>query len=713
MTTIQSLSIFQPLQLAFILLLSTSASCLAERIIDLNPGESFEKAVESLQAGDTLIVHSGTYSGTGRISIAVRGTIDQPVVIKRADGESRPLITRPDNKVVQNTINIEGSSYLTIQGLEITGNGGDAIRVNEQPSDHIILQNLLIHHIDVGINTKNNSHDFIIRNNHIHHTGIDQGTGEGMYIGCHDGSCSLSDSIIEHNLIHDVLPGTTQGDGIEIKVNSQNIVIRNNVIYNRPFPGIFVYGGGVSNIVEGNVVWNSLEGIAAVSDAVVRNNILFDNETGLISFHHAAVAVVENTSFVNNTLYNNDIGALLRWNDASNMVFANNAVYSPGKLAIDASTASQIVSSNVTQGDISDFSDNPDPNRFRPGRSAGLDFNNPANNDFWPTADSPLIASANATYIPNQDFNEQVRQFPADIGAYQRADQITNPGWALAATFKGIVARVKPPVAVSPVSGTNAFLFATEAIIDHHWSSLSIPVENNTSQLIPVVIAGVPTQNGPQPGIVQIANISASQVDLRFKEYNYLDGFHSLEKLDILVAEPGVHHLADGTIVDVGSFDLSSVQQWQTVDLVADFPEQPLVFLTIQTANNDRAVMVRARNITSNSFEAALYQQESQKNQLISEQVGFIAIYHPEANGVFTIGSGDARVSNSYSLSQIDINHQPTAIADHTIKLEEEQSKDLELKHVNEAVNIMQIGDAVFGQIASDRGSDTVSLRLR
>ena len=446
MKPIQPLSAKQLLQVSFALFLSTSVSTLTAATIDLNPGDSFEDAVEALQAGDILIVHAGTYTDEGRISIAAQGTAAQPIVIKSADGEARPLITRTAGAPVQNTINVEGSSYLTIKGLEITGNGGDGVKFDVDPSDHVILEDLIIHDIDTGINTKNDSNTLTIRNNEIYNTGVGGGTGEGMYIGCHDGSCALSDSIIENNLIHDALPGTSQGDGIEIKFNSQNIVIRDNVIYNMPFPGIFVYGGGAVNTVEGNVVSNCLEGISAISDAVVRNNILFGNETGILSFHHEVVPVHQNTTIVNNTLFNNDTGVMLRWQDASNMIFANNAVYSPGKAAIDTNTASQTVSSNLILGSIADSSgDAPDGARFLAGRTAASDFTAAGSQDFWPTAQSPAIGNADAAFIPSDDFNAKPRQSPSDIGAYHRGNQANNPGWAIQEAFKNGSGGSVPP----------------------------------------------------------------------------------------------------------------------------------------------------------------------------------------------------------------------------------------------------------------------------
>src|SRR3989442_12461968 len=74
-----------------------------------------------------------------------------------------------------------------------------------------------------------NCHAFIVRRNHIHHTGLNTSRpteGEGMYIGCHDGSCRTTDSIFEGNYIHHTR-GTSDGgnDGIEIKFGSSGNIV--------------------------------------------------------------------------------------------------------------------------------------------------------------------------------------------------------------------------------------------------------------------------------------------------------------------------------------------------------------------------------------------------------------------------------------------------------------------------------------------------------
>ncbi len=442
------------LRLGGILLMIAAAPALGQTIKNLQPGGSFEAAVESLQPGDTLIIQAGTYSDTGRISIGVKGTAAAPVLIKGADGGARPIITRPAGSAVQNTINIEAATYLSIRGLEIIGNGGDGINLSGTPSN-ITLEDLEIHDVDVGINFRSSMDRITVRRNHIHRTGIGGGTGEGMYVGCNNATCVVSNSVIEGNWIHDALPGTTQGDGIEVKVGSHSNVIRGNVIYNMPYPGIFVYGTNTNaiNIVEENVIWSCLEGIYAVADAIVRNNIVLDSGTGLSLYSHAQVAQMKNVTAINNTLYNNTNGVYVRWG-GTNMVLANNAVYSPGKTAINSASgisSSATVRANFIEGGSDIGVDNV---RFFVGGSATSAFVNPAARDFWPPMGSALIGTSVANLAAPTDFNQSARAAPIDVGAYESDGKTSNPGWKIIAGFKPIGGNASPPPSGGG-SGTN------------------------------------------------------------------------------------------------------------------------------------------------------------------------------------------------------------------------------------------------------------------
>ncbi len=418
------------------------------KTIEIYPGtDVFTPAAEGLAAGDTLIVHQGTYNETNRMSIQVQGTSAAPIIIKSVDGEARPVITRPASASVQNTINIEGSArYLTIKGLEIIGNGGDGINMTGSLS-FLTLENLVIHDVDVGVNFRSSMNHITVRSNQIYNTGRDGGTGEGMYVGCNNATCIVQDSVIENNWIHNNLPGTTQGDGIEIKVGSHSNIIRNNVIHDMLYPGILVYGTGTNpvNLVEGNAVWNCLEGITAISDAIVRNNIVFNSGCGFCSYSHPQVSQRKNVTTVHNTLYNNDDGLYIRWSGASFTV-ANNAVYSPGKSAVDSSGAgASAIQSNYVQGTMS--GESVDGKRFVDGGSADSTFTNPTGWDFWPRQGSALIGSAAATYVSSVDFNGTIRLVPFDVGAYELEGLLSNPGWKVVSGFKQAVAKDSTPPA--------------------------------------------------------------------------------------------------------------------------------------------------------------------------------------------------------------------------------------------------------------------------
>jgi hypothetical protein len=368
------------------------------------------------------------------VAITVRGTAAAPVTIMGAPGEARPLISRVPTTTAQNTVDIVGATYLTIKGLEITGqDGGDGVNLNGTPS-HIALEDLVIHEVAVGINFRSSMQHIRVRRNHIYRTGIAGSTGEGMYVGCHDGSCAVSNSLIEGNWIHDTRNGS-QGDGIEIKRGSHSNVIRDNVIHDTRYPCIILYGTQPNppNVVEGNVMWNCDDaGIQVAADAVIRNNVIFATTgRGLTSQDHAG-ATPSNLQIVHNTV----IGGtpclrLSGWSNKTGMVLANNAIYcTTGSFAISG------LAGVVVAGNVMIPTANPLPaSGYTSGRSKTLDFLNTAGRDAYPTSDSRVIDAGVAAYMADRDFNGTPRTGSPDAGAYTWTTP-TNPGWRVVPGFK-------------------------------------------------------------------------------------------------------------------------------------------------------------------------------------------------------------------------------------------------------------------------------------
>ena len=423
--------------------------------------EEFENVANTLQPGDTLALRGGTYSQSARRAITCVGSAAAPIVIMSYPGE-RAILTRPaDNIDTQNNIEVVGCSYLHLLNLAFQG-GSSGMRVIG--GDHLTIEGCEIYETGnngIAVNSGTYSYDgFVIRGNEIHHTGLSvNGTteGEGMYLGCNDNVCRVVNAVVEGNYIHHTR-STSQGgnDGIEVKVGSGGNVIRNNVIHDTnigtQFPGIFVYGGGTApNIVEGNAIWNAGEGIQVVSDATVRNNIVFQCvSTGITAAPHSQVTTMKNVTIVNNTLYNNPEGIYVRWSGASTMLLANNAVYSPGATAVNAGGlggAGIRVASNYVEGTVSGAS--VDNIAFFLGGTASAAFTDPSFPDFFPKLTSPFRGMATAAYATPLDFNETPRTSPFDVGAYEMESELANPGWVLKPGFKagGASADTTPPAA--------------------------------------------------------------------------------------------------------------------------------------------------------------------------------------------------------------------------------------------------------------------------
>jgi hypothetical protein len=416
--------------------------------IHIHNGDSFEAAVEDLLPGDTLVVHEGVYSDSARIDITVKGTSSAPVIIKGAEGESRPLITRSLSASLQNTINIVGATSVSIQGLEITGNGGDGIKMYGSPS-YITLEDLVIHDVDVGINFRSDMHDIVVRRNHIHHTGAAGTTGEGMYIGCNDAACIVHNSVIEGNWIHDTL-SASQGDGIEIKKGSHTILVRDNVIHDTKYPCILVYGtgGNPPNKIEGNAVWNCGDsGIQAAADAIIQNNIiLYSPANGFNSQDHQGVSP-KNLTFIHNTLIGgNPCLRMSDWSNKQGLVFANNAIYCEADNFKITGLDGVTVSGNVIYPATAEFP----ASGYLAGDSISADFVSASNFDVYPSPNSVLIDAGDSSHAVLFDFNGLARTSTPEAGAYEWEGS-DNPGWNLIPGFKGTVSTD----AIHPASPAN------------------------------------------------------------------------------------------------------------------------------------------------------------------------------------------------------------------------------------------------------------------
>jgi parallel beta-helix repeat protein len=412
-------------------------------VVEISPGADVRAAIAALRPGDELVLRGGSYAFNSRFAVTAVGTATQPITIRGKSGEVAVISNVP----TQNVMEVDGSQYLILKNLTVTG-GSHGVRLMN--SDYVTLENNEVYEtgdVAISANSGGTYEGLVIRGNHIHHT---NDTGEGLYLGCNNDGCRVANSIIEWNYIHHTNgPTVVQGDGIEIKEGSYGNIVRHNVVHDTNYPGILTYstvGNGPPNVIEGNVIWNTRDyAIQSAADSVIRNNIILGSS---ISLQPHQAGNPSNQVVVHNTV----IGASIEVrNVVGSVVVANNAVYSSSGAAIrliSGNLSLVTLAGNVGAGGISGAATG-----YTNGGGLGADFVNGHYNgappiDLFPTPVSALRGAGSSTYVTPEDFNGTSRAGVADAGAY-KYDAGGNPGWTLGAGFKsGSSVRPNPPTNV-------------------------------------------------------------------------------------------------------------------------------------------------------------------------------------------------------------------------------------------------------------------------
>ena len=95
-----------------------------------NTTTNWQSILTSLKAGDVVNIYRGVYTtaGAGYLQLTLNGTLNQPIIIRAAPNEPRPIIRCPQMGVnAQNVLNVQGSNFV-IKGLGFT-QGSRGVRV--------------------------------------------------------------------------------------------------------------------------------------------------------------------------------------------------------------------------------------------------------------------------------------------------------------------------------------------------------------------------------------------------------------------------------------------------------------------------------------------------------------------------------------------------------------------------------------------------------
>jgi hypothetical protein len=174
------------------------------------------------------------------------------------------------------------------------------------------------------------------------------------------------------------------------------------------------------------------------ADAIVRNNIVLGAANNAFFSNNIDGGSAANLTIVNNTfLMPNGDGVRLNGVSGS-VVIANNAIYAPNGYAIRASPTSASVSliANAGQGALDGVT-----GTFANTGNVANDFFGASLSGVPPQNLIPkgalVVGTANAAYLPGDDFDIHSRAGHVDIGAY-RATSGGTPGWTIAPAFKDV-----------------------------------------------------------------------------------------------------------------------------------------------------------------------------------------------------------------------------------------------------------------------------------
>ncbi|MCW1884184.1 right-handed parallel beta-helix repeat-containing protein [Luteolibacter flavescens] len=379
-------------------------------------GATLRTAMLALIPGDQLVIAPGTYSISSLTDLVLNGTAQNPIRIVAGSGGS-VVITRPDAN--QNVLNIgtaANASYLSLEGLEITG-GSSGLRFGT--CSNVRVDRCKIHHTGndgIQANSRPIEKAYFTRNQ-IHDIGAPDAGGAGIYLG--GVSTVAKQSVIAMNRIARA-NGSSLGYGIFVRDGSWGNLIAGNVVEDCELPGITVFGtaGNPVNVVEHNVCLPGDDyGLHVQKECIVRNNVVFGGEVGAFASIPLSGQNPTKMTVVNNTFIAEWRAVRLgSWSAGTDNLFANNACYSQTADAIflAGSAGATVFSGLVT------FGTRPSGVSSIPGTGLG-DFTNVtwngASHDVTPTATSPLRGAATASHASMLDLGYRLRTAPHVTGA--------------------------------------------------------------------------------------------------------------------------------------------------------------------------------------------------------------------------------------------------------------------------------------------------------
>jgi Right handed beta helix region len=372
------------------------------------PLATLQYAADLVRPGDTVHVRDGNYEG---FDLRHGGSPDLLVAFK-ADGKQVRIARR--NRTTPDGINVEGASYVVIEGFIINEMPRTGVRV--VGGSHVTIRGIQASRNGAWGILTGHCDDLVIIGNQVSNSIKEH----GIYVGNSGDRPLIGGNVSWGNRgcgIHMNGDASQGGDGI-----ISGARVENNIIYDN--------GRGGGSAINGD----------GVQDSMFANNLLYRNHASGISLYRADGAQgPKNNRIVNNTIV---MASDARWalnlgqggsgNIAWNNILLNDNP-SRGSIVIEAASLPGFLSDyNVVNGfsignsgaqiGLSAWRSSTGRDRHSLVSKPQVLFVNTAAGDFHLRADSPAIDVADPAASLEQDIENHPRPFGAgpDVGAFER-----------------------------------------------------------------------------------------------------------------------------------------------------------------------------------------------------------------------------------------------------------------------------------------------------